>query len=660
MRANNGETQYPYNSRIIEIYLDLVDQRYPYVDKSDLLSYAGMHPYEIADQGHWFSQDQVDRFHERLVQLTGNPNIAREAGRFAAVSQVGSIFRRYIIGLFAPANVFAILEKAGGILTRSTSFSTRKIAPNTVEITVEPNPGMEEKHYQCENRAGFFEAIPMVFNPRPPRLEHDTCMFRGGNRCVYRVSWEDSFSAKLKRFTRFFMIPVVAANVALAVTVPQVARYVMPASVIGAAALVIFSLYRETVDLRRILKEYHRATDELIGQTKTNYNNTLLAYEVGQVTNKFSTAEDVVAEVMDVVQRRLDYDRGMIMLADKEHRRLHYSEGFGYADEHLTLLQSTEFHLDKPESRGAFVQSFRSQKPILVNNVETIEGNLSKRSLEFVRKVATRAFIVCPIVCDGESLGILAVDNLTSKRPLLQSDMSMLMGIASVIGISVKNAALVEAREAQFRSILGALASTIDARDFLTAGHSEKVTEYAVGICEEMGIDREAQDVIRIAALLHDYGKIGVPDRILKKNGQLTVEEHEIIKTHAGKTREILRQINFDGPYREVPAIAGAHHEHVDGNGYPDGLVGDAIPLGARIIAVADFFEAITSKRHYRDPMTLQEAIRLLRQSAGTHLDPQIVEAFIRFATQRFSLPHSPTRQLRPSAFTPQQSTNGV
>ena len=170
MQVLRDETSYPYNSRIIEIYLELVADRYPHINAEDLLSYAGMHHYEVDDQGHWFSQDQVDRFYERLVQLTGNPQIARDAGRFAATTQIGSIFRRYTIGLFGPANVFAILEKAGSILTRATSFSSRRLAPNTVEVTVTPCPGIEEKQYQCENRAGFFEAIPMVFNPRPPRI----------------------------------------------------------------------------------------------------------------------------------------------------------------------------------------------------------------------------------------------------------------------------------------------------------------------------------------------------------------------------------------------------------------------------------------------------------------------------------------------------------
>jgi HD-GYP domain-containing protein (c-di-GMP phosphodiesterase class II) len=134
--------------------------------------------------------------------------------------------------------------------------------------------------------------------------------------------------------------------------------------------------------------------------------------------------------------------------------------------------------------------------------------------------------------------------------------------------------------------------------------------------------------VIRVAALLHDYGKIGVPDAILKKPGRLTREEYNIVKTHAMKSRHILEQINFTGMLDQVPKIVGAHHEKADGSGYPLGLKGKEIPLGARIIAVADFFEAITAKRHYRGPLPLDIAFHLLNNERGIHFEKVIVDAF--------------------------------
>ena len=142
--------------------------------------------------------------------------------------------------------------------------------------------------------------------------------------------------------------------------------------------------------------------------------------------------------------------------------------------------------------------------------------------------------------------------------------------------------------------------------------------------------------MIRVAALLHDYGKIGVPDSILKKQGPLTEHEFDIIKTHVEKTREILEQVKFEGLHSYIPSIASAHHERMDGTGYPRGLMGEEIPLGARILAVADFFEAITAQRHYRNPMSFQNAVKLLRKAKKHHLDPRIVEVFILFLERTY------------------------
>jgi HD-GYP domain-containing protein (c-di-GMP phosphodiesterase class II) len=310
---------------------------------------------------------------------------------------------------------------------------------------------------------------------------------------------------------------------------------------------------------------------------------------------------------------------------------LEYGGAYGYNNEMNEEIRSVSFHLDKKDSKGIFVVSFREQRPYLINDLNEIEKELSSKSLDFARRMGAKSFICSPIVCDGESLGVFAADNVHSKRPLVQSDISLLIGIASIIGIAIKNTELIESKERQFRSILEVLAASIDARDPMTSGHSALVTEYAIGICEELHLDSQYREMIRVAALLHDYGKIGVPDSILNKPGRLTSREYTAVKAHAGKTREILKRVNFEGIYNEVPFIAGAHHERYDGQGYPEGLAGHDIPLGARIIAVADFFEAITAKRHYHQPMLPEQAFALMRSKINTHFDPMIVDAFIRY-----------------------------
>ncbi|MFZ3046094.1 MAG: HD domain-containing phosphohydrolase [Desulfatirhabdiaceae bacterium] len=391
----------------------------------------------------------------------------------------------------------------------------------------------------------------------------------------------------------------------------------------------------ENNELRNSLENLRYSIDDHLDQINVNYNNSRLINEIGQTISKHTNIDDVLMDIIQIAQKRLRHDRGIILLANEKKTLLKFAAGYGYSKELMTMIKHTVFRLDSPKSRGTFVESFHQQKPFLVNDLKNIKDKISSKSLFFARQMGTQSFICCPIVSEGESIGVFVVDNVESKFPLVQSDMSLLMGIACSLGISIRKVELLDARQRQFTSILHVLAASIDARDPLTSGHSEKVTEYVIGICNELDLTKEYREMMRVAALLHDYGKIGVPDSILKKPGQLTAEEYEQIKTHAGKTREILQQVQFDGIFKQVPEIAGSHHEKIDGSGYPSGLKGEEIPFGAKILAVADFFEAVTSKRHYREPMKIDEAFHLLRmESKKDHFEDNIVEALIRFCRQ--------------------------
>ena len=180
--------------------------------------------------------------------------------------------------------------------------------------------------------------------------------------------------------------------------------------------------------------------------------------------------------------------------------------------------------------------------------------------------------------------------------------------------------------EATYLGAVRALAAALDARDPYTAGHSERVSRYSVAIGEEMKLDQESIETLRLGALLHDIGKIGVPDEVLQKPGLLSPAEFESIKTHPTAGARILRSIKFLAPH--IP-IVELHHERPDGLGYPYGLRGDDIPLFARIVHVADAFDAMTSARAYRAGRIPVEAISELRREVGTDFDGPSVEALV-------------------------------
>ena len=206
-----------------------------------------------------------------------------------------------------------------------------------------------------------------------------------------------------------------------------------------------------------------------------------------------------------------------------------------------------------------------------------------------------------------------------SSRELDQLTTTFNTLLASVI------AAEAEA-EATYFGAVRALAAALDARDPYTFGHSERVSAFSVAIGEELGLDADAMEILRLGALLHDIGKIGVPDEILRKPGALTPAEFEAIKAHPSAGARILRSIPFLTPH--IP-IVELHHERPDGQGYPYGLVADKIPLNASIVHVADAFDAITSARAYRPGRIPVEAIAELRRSVGTDFDGAAVEALI-------------------------------
>ncbi len=178
-----------------------------------------------------------------------------------------------------------------------------------------------------------------------------------------------------------------------------------------------------------------------------------------------------------------------------------------------------------------------------------------------------------------------------------------------------------------FMSAIASLAAAIDERDPYTRGHSERVTEYSMAIADEMGLDPKVKEEVQVAALLHDIGKIGIDDSVLRKPGRLTEAEFRQIKEHPEKGANIM------APIKQLEKIIPSmrhHHERYDGAGYPDGLRGDAIPLPARIIAVADTFDAMTSDRPYQAARPESEVVENLKEWSGTRYDPEVYEAFVK------------------------------
>lgn len=226
-----------------------------------------------------------------------------------------------------------------------------------------------------------------------------------------------------------------------------------------------------------------------------------------------------------------------------------------------------------------------------------------------------------------------------------KGDEDLLVAIGGSASIALENAQLFEQQKELykeqkilFESFIDTLATSIDARDKITAGHSSRVKLYSMLLVNALDCDEKFKEIVEKAAILHDIGKIGIRDSVLQKEGKLTDEEYKHIQEHVKITHDILEKIHTSEDFKQITDIACSHHEKYDGSGYYRHLSGENIPYGGRILAVADVFDAITSKRHYRDKMPIQNVIDILISGKNKHFDGNLVDKFLQIPVDRIIL----------------------
>ncbi|MCD4675082.1 MAG: HD domain-containing protein [Desulfobacula sp.] len=262
----------------------------------------------------------------------------------------------------------------------------------------------------------------------------------------------------------------------------------------------------------------------------------------------------------------------------------------------------------------------KNSKYLLVDLKEGRPGYLAQTAMKNMK-----SFLVLPLFLNRILKGTIAL-GFKDDTNFSQDDLNHARQIADQVTVALSNSSLVEELEKLNLGTLEALARTVDAKSTWTAGHSERVTSLSVKIAKILGLDQKQIDTLQRGAFLHDIGKIGTPLTILDKPGRLTDEEYEIIKEHPVIGARILEPIEA---YADVLPIVLQHHEQYDGKGYPHGLAGEDIALSARILAVADVYDAVVSDRPYRHGWIEEKAVKMITQEAGTHFDPKVVDAFL-------------------------------
>ncbi len=255
------------------------------------------------------------------------------------------------------------------------------------------------------------------------------------------------------------------------------------------------------------------------------------------------------------------------------------------------------------------------------------DGEAWRQALEEIRE-RLRTLLAVPIQSPHEKLpmGVLVVGNLLVGSRYESEHEDFLTLLATDAAIAIRNLSLYAEVERSYFEIIQALAQAIEAKDPYTSGHVARVRTYATRLAKALGLPPEEVELISKAAILHDVGKISIPDKVLMKPGALSDEEFEVMKSHVENALHILKDIRSLPP--RVFEMVLHHHERYDGGGYPHGLKGEEIPLGAQIIGLADTFDAMTSDRPYRKGFSAEEALSRMEEAMGTQFNPRLLKAF--------------------------------
>ncbi|MEO8286664.1 MAG: HD domain-containing phosphohydrolase [Chloroflexota bacterium] len=386
----------------------------------------------------------------------------------------------------------------------------------------------------------------------------------------------------------------------------------------------------------------HQQTRPLPALTAATDSARLLRlYDVVRSLNSIIYLDQLLVRIVASAAEMMEASGGAVLLIDEDGLNLTFEAAAGGAS---AQLKGMKVPINERSIAGLVVVRGR---PYVENN--TIESPFFSGEIDKKTNYVTRKIVCVPLAVQERIIGVVEVLNKVSGDDFDEDDLRLLAALSDVAAVAIENVRLYEAEREKTRLLeqaygalqkthgatLKALAGVLDMRDDATHGHSNRVVAFTLKLAETMGIgDPVLLKSIAQGALLHDVGKIGVPDAILRKPGKLTDEEWIEMKKHPEMGYRLLMGIEF---LQETLPTVRHHHEHWDGSGYPSGLRGEEIPLEARIFAVADAFDAITSERPYSAARTYEQAAAILREESGTTFDPRVIDAFMKVQPEEWT-----------------------
>jgi putative nucleotidyltransferase with HDIG domain len=547
----------------------------------------------LTDENNWVSNELAVKVFQNAKEILGDEEAPFSIGMESiARRQFGYIQKLFLRAFGGPAG---LLKRINHI---NSQFNTNKIVET---VYSSPRHAVVRLHWKenrgltadiCAFNRGIYSAIPTIWDLPPAEVQEPYCFFRGDPYCQFNIRFQSGRRSFWRLLSHF---------------------RTRKSQLLSA----LEQIENDKLILKKKYDEVNRLNDELADKVeKLRAINVASNMLVSQ-----DNTEKILKATMKSMGEVLKYDRAIIMLTDREERYLEFK--YAYGEDPLFINKYLRgYRIQLNRENNILARAARQGKPIYISDPDA--AGLRKGNI-ILRNFNVNSFIIAPLVVNERVIGLLAADRLRSRKNVTPKDLEELSIFTNNIAETLHKAQLKEEIESSYLNTVKALVQAIEEKDAYTRGHSERVSQISVKLGKRMGLPARELEYLRLGCLLHDVGKIGISESIVCKSEELTTEEYAIIKQHPIKGEEIVRPIGF---MQDHLYLIRNHHECYDGSGYPDGMIGEEIPLGAQIISVADAYDAITSTRPYRMGLSPEEALSRIMLFSGIQFAPRVVQVF--------------------------------
>ena len=547
----------------------------------------------LTDENNWVTSELITVLFANAVKIFRDPSIPFHIGMETITSRDISFLLNFFLTTFSsPKTIIKRLNQINQQFNTTKIIETVYLSKRRTVIRLHWKDGRILDKNVCLYNQGVYAAIPTLWGLSPQQVIETDCYFEGAPYCQYNIQFE-----KKKIFS--FLSGARRHN--------KKARLVLALEEIENDKLLLKKKNDEVVKLNNELRE--------------KVERLKAINEASRILVSMDDTFEILSTTMNIIVKVLKFDRALLMLTDKDREYREYVHSTGALQQDIDQ-KLKDYRIPLSRVNNILVRTTLSGQPILIKDV--IKAGLNPENL-IIREFNPNSIAFCPLITSRGAIGILAADRTISKELITQKELEHLSIFVNNLAATLYKVHQDEEIERGYLNTVRALVKAIEEKDYYTRGHSERVSELAVRIAKKMGLSEHEVETIRTGSLLHDIGKIGIPESIVKSSKPLTEAEFNIIRMHPEKGCEIVSSIR---KLKDHQYLIRSHHERWDGTGYPDGLKGDEIPLGAQIVAIADTYDAITSSRAYRKGLPREEAFRRISEAEGSQFSPEVTRAF--------------------------------